>query len=265
MEATRAHQIECVRLLLDHKADVHARSDRGQTALNFSTSFSRSCVERNETACTRLLLEAGADVNAADHDGYTTLMHAALYGKRSLGPLLEAGADVHAANANGFTPMLSACRSGYMENVLLLDGLGADPHAVSNDGNTALMLACSRGHGDIVQWLINKNINLDEVQQDGQYGGAGRTALIISYGDQRRMLIEAGADLNVTDTQGWTALMHACNEGNINATQELIAAGAYLCESSGDNCAINLAVEGKHWPCVNAMTQAYEKLQNGRK
>jgi len=224
-----------------------------------------SCVERDQTACTRLLLEAGADVNAVDYGGYTALMHAALYGKRSLSLLLGAGANVHAANANGFTAMLSACRSGYMENVLLLDGREADPHAVSADGTTALMLARMRGHGDIVRWLIDKNVDLDAVQQDSQYGDAGQTALILSYGDQRRMLIEAGADLNVTDTQGWTGLMHDCYNGNINATRELIAAGADLCESSDDKCAINLAVDGQHWPCVNAMAQAYEKLQNGIK
>jgi len=232
--ATSAHQIECVRLLLEHKADVNTRSKCGQTALNFSKgSFSMSYLESDQTACTRLLLEAGADVNAADNNGNTALMHAALYGNRSLSPLLEAGADVHAANANGFTPMLSACRSGYMENVLLLDGLRADPHAVSADGTTALMLACMRGHeGDVARWLIDKNVDLDAVQRARQNGDAGHTALIISSGDRRRMLIEAGADLNVTDTQGWTALMHDCENGNINAVRELIAAGASTWESS---------------------------------
>ena len=259
-ETARVGQLECMRLLLECNADVHARDWEGRTDLFSKGRLTTSCVERDQTACTRLLLKAGADVNAADYGGYTALMHAALYGKRSLSPLLEAGADAHAANANGFTPLLSACRSGYMENVLLLDGLGADPHAVSADGTTALMPASRRGHGDIVRWLIDKNVDLDAVQQDS-HRGAGQTGLIISYGDQRRMLIEAGANLNVTDTQGWTALMHDCENGNITATRELIAAGADLCVSSDNQCAINLAVDGQHWPCGNAMAQAYEKLQ----
>jgi ankyrin repeat protein len=174
MEATEAGHTECVRLLLEHKADVHALT-LGRTALNFSKSYVRG----DQNACTRLLLEAGADVNAADDHGRTALMHAAMYGNRSLSPLLEAGADAHAADANGFTPMLFACRSGYIENVLLLDGLGADPHAVSADGTTALMLACMRGNGDIVQWLIDKNVDLDAAQH-GDPGG--RTALTLSSG-----------------------------------------------------------------------------------
>jgi len=264
MYATSARQIECVRLLLENTADVNARSKWGRTALNFSKgSFSMSYLESDQTACTLLLLEAGADVNAADNDGNTAIMHAALYGNRSLTPLLKAGADVHAANANGFTPMLSACRSGYMENVLLLDGRGADPHAVSADGTTALMLACMRGHeGDVARWLIDKNVDLDAVQRASQNGDAGHTALIISSGDRRRMLVEVGTDLNVTDTQGWTALMHDCDNRNINAVRELIAAGASTWESSEEGkCAMDLAAEGGHWDCVTAVSQAREKFQ----
>jgi ankyrin repeat protein len=271
METTRAGHTECVRLLLEHKADVHAQAQilrLGRTALNFG----KGSYGGDQDACTRLLLEAGADVNAADEYGRTALMHAALYGNRSLSPLLEAGADVHAADANGFTPMLSACRSGYIENVLLLHGLGADPHAVSADGTTALMLACMRSNGDIVRWLIDKKVDLD-----AQHGDEGLTALIFSAGDQQRMLIEAGADLDVTDTHGWTALMHECNNGNTVGARELIAAGADTWvssevdadaareliedgadtwESSKGKCALDLASEGQHWKCVIAVAQA---------
>jgi len=253
MGATRAGQHECVRLLIEHKADVHARSNWGRTALNFS----RETAQRDETACTRLVLEAGADVHAADDNGRTALMNAALYGERSLSLLLEAGADVHAADAYGFTPMLSACRHGIMQTILLLDRLGADPHVVSDDGTTALMLACSRRHGDIVRWLLDKKVDLDAVQNDPE----GNTALMLSSGDQRRMLIEAGADLDATDAQGWTVLMYECRFGNSDAARELIAAGANTWESSEGKCAMELAAEGQHWDCITAVSQARENLQ----
>jgi len=123
-ETARVGQLECMRLLLECNADVHARDWEGRTALFSKGRLTTSCVERDQTACTRLLLKAGADVNAANYGGYTALMHAALYGKRSLSPLLEAGADVHAANANGFTPMLSACRSGLTQTSCCSMGSG---------------------------------------------------------------------------------------------------------------------------------------------
>jgi hypothetical protein len=91
------------------------------------------------------------------------------------------------------------------------------------------------------------------------------------------MLIEAGADLDATDTQGWTTLMHECHNGNAAATRELIAAGADTWvflevdadaareliadgadtwESSGDKCAMDMATEGHHWDCAIAVAQA---------
>ena len=174
---------------------------------------------------------------------------------------------MHATDPKGFTPMLLACCSGYMQTVLLLDGHGADPRAVCADGTTALMMACGNCHGDIVRWLIDKNIDLDAVQHRNE----GRTALAISSGDQRRMLIEAGADFDATDARGWTLLMHGCENGDLDNVRELIAAGAdtYVLADAADTylpgesiCAMDLATHGKHWDCVIAVAQARRDRHN---
>jgi len=225
MEATHAGQTECVRLLIRHHTDVHARDNDGRTALNYGP------IGNGDTnACTRELLAAGADVNTANQYSRNALMYAAMWGKQSLSPLLEAGADVHTADTDGFTPMLYACRFGCMQNVMLLYQRGADPHEVSADGTTALMLACEGGYFgghfggyvDIVRWLIDNNVDLDAVQ----HGDEGQTALTFSSGDKRRMLIEARADLEATDTQGYTTLIHDCQNGYTDKARELIASGA---------------------------------------
>jgi len=83
-----------------------------------------------------------------------------------------------------------------------------------------------------------------------------RNVLIFSSGDQRRMLIEAGAGLDATDAQGRTALMFDCRNGNTDAAREHIAAGADTWKSSEGKCAIKLAMEGRHWDCVIAVAQA---------
>jgi len=295
MQAACTGHAECVQLLIEHTADVHARDRTGGTALNCD----KTSADPDLTECTRallaagadvnavddsgrtalmnaaidgdqslsLLLEAGADVNAADGGGCTALLHAARYGVQSLSLLLDAGADVHATDPKGFTPMLLACCNGYMQTVLLLDGHGADPRAVCADGTTALMMACENCHGDIVRWLIEKNIDLDAVQ----HGNEGRTALAISSGDQRRMLIEAGADLDATDARGWTLLMHGCENGDLDNVHELIAAGANtdVLADAADTylpgnyiCAMDLAKYGRHWDCVIAVAQARRDRHN---
>ena len=53
---------DCVRLLLDAKANPNARKDNGRTPLHVASVF-------GSAACVKPLLEAKADVNAKDDDG----------------------------------------------------------------------------------------------------------------------------------------------------------------------------------------------------
>ena len=61
---------------------------------------------------------------------------------------------------------------------------------------------------------------------------AGRTALMVAVLQQKlvplKMLIEAGADLEIKDNQGKTALAHAAATGNLQSLQILLDAGANL-------------------------------------
>jgi len=75
-----AHQADhqTVTWLIEHGADVHARSSDGQTAAHFAA-------ERNTGPTTlALLAESGADLSARDEDGRTPLEIAKLNGKTRL-------------------------------------------------------------------------------------------------------------------------------------------------------------------------------------
>ncbi|MEU9117505.1 ankyrin repeat domain-containing protein [Streptomyces sp. NPDC048483] len=58
----------------------------------------------------------------------------------------------------------------------------------------------------------------------------GQTALISAansgLGDMVRLLLSAGADVNVRSTSGWTALMRACNADRLDCARVLLDAGA---------------------------------------
>jgi ankyrin repeat protein len=76
-----------VQVLIDHHADIHARSNGGTTPLLFAT-------RRGDLAAVRALVAAGADVNAARPDGAAPLLVAVINGHEDLVDfLLENGAD----------------------------------------------------------------------------------------------------------------------------------------------------------------------------
>jgi ankyrin repeat protein len=113
--STQGHAA-CVRMLLQHGADVHARDGHGNTAL-IQTPFAGA------GDCLQLLIEAKADVNAADHLGMTATHNAAVdwWAFRNsyrdayeegrvecLQLLIDNGADVNARNCMGVTPAMGA-------------------------------------------------------------------------------------------------------------------------------------------------------------
>ena len=93
---------DCVRLLIEANASVHAATDNssvpGSTAL-IMAAF------RGHVNCATLLLEAKANVEAGTNDGSTACMMGAYSGHADcVRALIEAKADVEAATFDGLDP-----------------------------------------------------------------------------------------------------------------------------------------------------------------
>lgn len=181
---------DVVQLLIDSKADVNAKDDRGNTALIYVTQTQ----PKVNLAVTEMLIEAGADVNAKGDGGMTALMHAAMHDDpQVVGKLIAAKADIAASDAKGWTALMHATRKdrGYPAIVELLIEKGADVNAAHKHGGTALSSACYQGHEKAVE-----------------------------------LLLAAGADVNTKDEAGWTPLICACTNGHTPVVKLLLAAGA---------------------------------------
>ncbi|HEX5323530.1 MAG TPA: ankyrin repeat domain-containing protein [Capsulimonadaceae bacterium] len=118
--AQRPQAVDCVRFLLDHKANIDAVADYGGTALMCASSVGNADM-------VQLLLERGAKVNIREATyGNTALIDASQAGSlASVKLLLAHGADVSVANNRGETALSVASVGGHSAIVEALKGAGA--------------------------------------------------------------------------------------------------------------------------------------------
>lgn len=110
---------EVMRILLDHGADVQARSVEGTTAVISAGSW-------GNVDSLRLLLDHGSNVNDQDRTGWSALLRATSAGHEECVRLLVArGADVNVRAADGHTPLNLAQRKRYTTIASVLKTAGA--------------------------------------------------------------------------------------------------------------------------------------------
>ena len=138
MTAARTGKVEAVKALLARGADVQAKETiKGQTGLMWA-------IAERHGAVAATLVEHGADVKARSANGATPLLFAARAGDRELARLLlEHGADVNEADATGTSVLLMATVRGHVELAEYLLEQGANPNADAA-GYTALHWAAGK-------------------------------------------------------------------------------------------------------------------------
>jgi len=176
------------------------------------------------------LLESGADVDLASADGTTALAHAAHRNDLAMVELLlEAGADVNKANDFGATALYLASASADEMVVGKLLAAGADPNTGLLSGETPLMAATNRGKLATVKLLLDHDADPNAAEQNG-----GQNGLMWAVADRRtqlvELLVEAEADVHAASKSGFTPLMFAAQQGDVQSAQILLGAGANVNE-----------------------------------
>ena len=206
-------------------ADDEAAPDpaRDQALIRAAEAGSLSTVQR--------LLQEGAGVEATDDTGRTALV-AAAYGNHVAvaEALIDAGADVNAQDSTQQSAFLiSTSEVGDDPRLLELTlAHGADVDAKDSYNGTGLIRAADRGHLRIVRRLLETEIDVDHVNRLGWT--ALLEAVILGGGDAAhtevvRVLVDAGADTEIGDQNGVTALAHARNNGYEEMVEILAEAG----------------------------------------
>ena len=183
---------------------------------------------KGDVAAIRKALATGVAVDARDSAGRTPLLIATHANKvEAARALIAAGADVNAKDNIEDSPYLYAGAEGRNEILQMTLGAGADLKSVNRYGGTALIPAAHHGHPETVRILLGTTIDKDHVNK------LGWTALLeaVILGDGGRthtriveMLLQAGADRNIADGDGVTALAHARRRGYVDMVKLLEAA-----------------------------------------
>ena len=219
-------------------AELDAPGRDGMTPLMWAS-------QANDLDMARMLLRAGADANLGNRYGITPLWLAATNRSPALvALLLEHGADAGRGLPHGETPLMAAARSGDAESVRLLLAAGVDPNvAEASLGETALMWAAAEDQADAIRALV---------------AGGADTALASRKLDLAPMnWLNIGMVSTVLPVGGWPPLLYAGRENAPAAALALIEAGADPNIRDPDGLtALNVAIMNAHWDLAIALLDA---------
>jgi len=173
---------------------------------------------RGDAAEIARLITEKADPGARDSAERTPLHVAAFAGhEAAVSALVAGGADPRAKERQRYDIITIAAVRDDAAMVRLAIRLGADPRAITSPYNgTALIAAAHLGHDEVVRVLIEAGAPLDHVNNLGWT--ALIEAVVLGDGGPRhvacvRALVEAGADREIPDRNGKTALQLARDRG----------------------------------------------------
>ena len=222
-QAVRVDDVETARRLLASGADARLVNRLGVTPLALAS-------DNGSTAMMRLLLDAGADPNAADPAGETMLMIAARVGVTdAVRLLLDRGASADARDETyRQTPLMIAVRENHPAIVTLLIERGVDVNAQTRASLPP-------------PWILPNSVpgfsNGVGIYRGGPPDRGVRppipgamTPLLYAARDGRveaaRLLLDAGADINLTDANAITPLITAIVNNRVAVARLLVERGA---------------------------------------
>jgi ankyrin repeat protein len=222
--AAQSKNTDIVRLLLENGADINLTNYCNDSALMIATA------DGHFEIVELLLTTAGIAINTQQkYCRYTALIKAAELGHtKIIQLLLENGADINLTDYCNNSALMMATQSGHTEIVQLLLDKGADINLTNNRNENALIMAVKKDFQNIVELLLAK----PDIY-------CGYTALIkaaeLGHTKIIQLLLENGADINLTDYYNNSALMMATQSGHTEIVQLLLDKGADINRTNNRN------------------------------
>ncbi|XP_048242524.1 uncharacterized protein LOC125374880 [Haliotis rufescens] len=263
MVCAESQQVEIIKFLVSHKADLTLRNYFKVNAFHIASSNGHvSVVEylltcehitiemrggwRHQTAVMmaaegghydayNLLVLEGADLSLIDRDNMDCLMLACKGGNSAMVNHLLSLKTFN-INRRGWwqqTAVMIAAGRGDNDvyNLLVLEG--ADLSLTDEDNRDCLMLGCKGGNVSIVKQLLSlKTFDINRRDRSRK-----QTAVMMAadkgHIDVYNLLVLEGADLSLADEDNMDCLMLACEGGNVSIVKHLLSLKTFDINSRG--------------------------------
>lgn len=224
-EAIRKNHIDVAFCLLDSGCNVDLCDRQGVSPM--LTAISQLTVyfsqQENPRLLVNRLLELNCDVNLADYSGISPLHQSAMGGDYELSKLLlEHGADINAVDSNGDTVLHAAAYGNSFELVKLFIELGCDINTQNDKGETVLWPTISSSNFTITEYLVKQGADIN-LQEKNEKMTPLHVAIAAHNIKAVRLFIESGCELNKPNTTGQTPLLLACEKGDDEIVELLLA------------------------------------------
>jgi len=227
LEASKKGCFTVAANLLRRGASLRAKDRFGNTSLHHASRMGHNKL-------VLYFLDKGAEIDQLNLAGSSPLLRAVISNRRRTTKiLLQAGAKFEVVNKNGITPLASAAFNGNDGILKLLLDSGAEPNRIDGIGKGPIVYAAAKGFYKIVKRLLSAGVQVNQKYANNL------TALMWASGYSNdvpevdgiktvNLLIEEGAELNLKDNRGRTALMIAAERGHAKIVGVLREAGADL-------------------------------------
>ncbi len=312
--------------LIEAGADVNKKDKKGNTVLMLIAS--EPLREGKGFRLTNMLLDAGAQIDVQDSEGETALLRAikaknddvifallnrkvnlrienskghtawqwaiTMGNSKALEAMLNTSLDVNAQTLGGMTPLRQAIFNNEMGTInMLLDrnasltmedgghraawydiieqnkpilfklllASGLDINAQSSYGKTPLMVAVELNKHEMIAALLNQKTKPNLNLEDSQHFTAWLHAITFNNLPALEKMLSAGLDVNTKNSQGITPLMQAAFMGKLAIVEFLLGQGADIRLTNNDNekkNALQFALDAGHQDVANMLLD-YEK------
>jgi ankyrin repeat protein len=215
MYAVMNQHKEMVSRLIELGSNVKARDRYGETALHFAANRQGKGTTEPNIEIVKLLLNHGADINAVTNDGESVLYLAIMEFRNPIAKyLLDQGALVNPRRPKSKIPLALAVHWGHDDVITLLFERGAKVNLIDREGNSSLLKACenvSSAHASTVMLLLQHGANIEQQDSDGNTPLMRASAQKLDP-EIVHVLLEAGAKVNHLNKNGEDALLFSIKE-----------------------------------------------------